>query len=648
MILIDKQPEEIGYSTQEYTNKGDNTDVSDTTEIGTCKILIGEYTFNNVPFTVGIATGQIRNLSASLKSVTDQNGVTQQEEIGLSQTLTLKYSALPKTQYDSWLNNIGKVVEVDIDNLFDTGYSEDGSATSVGKAVDGEFMLKKLTAKTTPFVYDSTQTTYQPYDDTVYNVVATFVKNAEYGTGLNWDEEGGSDGELGYIDYETIFDSFNPLEDIVDVFAYINGEVVFEGYLDNITSSTLKALGKERDLADYAIYRSFTSSEDAAGAVTYNSNLTKLSQDSLQEAGYSLSGNIDSEPLDANILDTSIWNIVSRCCKDVGLYFYAEGNQVFVSKASTDVGGAYGKPTVDITDVITSTNYSFKGSKYYDSLILNANYRFFWDTYMGDQNVGIKCYNKLLIAGNGLDYSIMESVPTSIATASDTSFECVVDVANNFYDISASETKYSFIPTTMIDTETKNYDSYWGSIVIEVDQELGGKIDNVFVYNGTKLDDEADFDYFISKTWIRNNTQTFDGNVYFHIFETGDIDEVAKFTVVLSDVKLPPEDLYDGYRKWGEGNNVLNHTFCYKQSISTEQKLDLIANHITSLRNAEMKQVEFICKGIIDVRPGEYVSTLGKNFYISKIQYKIDKNQAVTTVINGSEYVYNTINRINV
>jgi len=649
MILINEQPEDVAYSVQEYTNKGDNVQDAETTVIGTSKIIIGDYTFDNVPFSTTTATGEIRSLSASLKSVSNQNGMTQQEKIGVSQTLTLKYNDLSKTLYDSWLTNLNKVVEVDIDNLFDTGYSEDSSTTEVGKAASGEFVLKKLTAKTTPYTYVEGESGYQPYSDTVYNVVATLVKNVEYGNSTNW-ADGGSTGELGYIDYETIFDSFNPLEDVVDVIGLINGEIVFEGYLDNITSSTLKALGKERDLADHAIYSSFlTDSEEISGSIVYSSTLTKLAQQVLQEEGYTLNGTIDNEPLDADILDTSIWNVVSRCCKDVGLYFYADNYQIHVSKATMqDIGTAWGAQTIDITDYIVSTNYSFKASNYYDSLNLTANFRFFWDTYMPIIPLGIKCYNKVLIAGEGLDYSIMESVPTSQAIADDTSFECIVDVQDNFYDISASESKYSFIPSTMPDEETKNVDNYWGSITIELDQELGGNVDEIYVYTGSKLDIEADFDYFISKTWMRNNTQTFDGNIYFHIFETGDLDEVAMFKVMISDVKLPPEDLYDGYRKWGIGNNVLSHSFAYKQSIGTQNRLDSIANHILSLRNSELKEVTFTCTGLVDAKVGTYVSTQGKNFYVSKVTHKVDNNCALTTTIVASEYILKNISRVDV
>jgi hypothetical protein len=101
---------------------------------------------------------------------------------------------------------------------------------------------------------------------------------------------------------------------------------------------------------------------------------------------------------------------------------------------------------------------------------------------------------------------------------------------------------------------------------------------------------------------------------------------------------LPPEDLYDGYRRWGKGDNVLSHSFYYKQSIGSIDILNSLALHLLSLKNSQLKEVTFVCKGIIDVRPGEYVTYKGKNFYIKSVIYNIDKNQSVTTKIVGNEY----------
>jgi hypothetical protein len=628
MIVIgsssEYQPELIEFSVVEDTLTNNQTTTEDE-DVGTNLISIGEFIFNNVPFTVSIKEGEIRSLSANVKFAdTGTSNVGDDQTKGLKKKVILKYNALPNTTYNLWISNLGKVVELDISTGLDVEYSEAILETDLSSNVDdvakGEYILDKLTYKSTAA-------------DDKLGVTAEFYKFEQFEESEFWDESGSS--SLGYIDGDLILDSYNPLEDVVDVIAEINGEIIFEGYLANITSSSLKALGKERELADNVIYSSYQGVEDDENPGTLlDMTLTSLAQEVANESGFLFIGNLDGNGLDANILDRTSWDVIRSCCRDVGYYFYCEGNAIYATKPITSTDDF-----LDITENILSTSFNFRASEWYDGLVINLSYTPRWDTYGSYPNIVIKCYNKMLIAGEALDYDTMETVATSEPSSDEASFECVVDISDNIWDISATEQSYGFIESTL------PLENYWGSFIIEIPRDMGLNISNssvgyedVYIIESSELFEYADqVDIVISKKVERRGTMEFDGRIYVHIF-ADDLDSLSYFDIIIKRVKLPEEDIYDGYRKWGNGTNIFNHSFTYKQSIGSPYAFDRVANHIFNLRNSELKEVKYLCEGKIDVRPGESIKVNGKLFIVKDVTVKVDNKLKVTTDIVAFEY----------
>jgi hypothetical protein len=633
---MDMQPDNIQYSSEFYENSTDTTESSDDKVYGSSKLIIGDFIFNDVPFNVSYANNTVKTLSASLKSVGENatGSLGDQSPKGLKQKIILYYKMLDKDTYLLWRNNLNKEVNLSISNtvpdLLEGYTSEYGN--SIGNynanAVNDTYILSDLKYKST-------------VDSDFHDVTATFYKTVDY-YNEDWDSES-DEGTLNYIDRETIFDSFNPLEDTVDVLAYINGELIFEGELADVSTSSLKALGKERLLAD-----------TRKDVTKYTTTLTEFVEEVMNGTEFFMPNFydpwerdrlIDDRRLDVEVIDTSVWEVLNSACEDVGARFFCDGNLVRITRPY-DVNFDNQTP-YDITDFVIKTGFKFKGSKKYNSILMSGNFRFIWFNW-DRSTIQVNCYNKMVIAGEGLDYNTMEMVDVNSPVSEEAEFEYVVKLNDNFYDISVSQQKFNFVESTSPD---KSYD-YWGSLVFEVPIELIASSYRPFGYM-TGLNDKP---YIVSPdcvTWEPDNLfrtdindmaelesypssygGTSDGTFYIHIFADS-LDELAFFRVYINNIKLVPEDLYDGYRRYLSGDNVYSHSFNF---IQTPENLEYLATNILNTENSKLKEITFSCKDKVDVFPGNRVEYGGKVFYVEKVQYKYNKDKSITTDIGGYEF----------
>ena len=636
---MNMQPDNISYSTEFYQNTTDTSN-QDEHVYGSSRLIVGDFIFNDVPFTVTYQNNVVKSLTASLADISkDSSGSLNDSGYkGLKKIITLHYKMLDKVTYLLWRNNLNKEVNLSITNTVPdllVDYSEEYGSSSGdfnAYAINDTYVLQDIKYKST-------------VDSNYHDVVVKFYKTTDYYS-EDWETDD-SGGSVGYIDRETIFDNFNPLEDVVDVIAYINNNLVFEGELADVTTGSIKALGKERSLLD-----------TKKDLTKYYTNLTYFVEEALYSTGFFMPNIydpydttwervrlIDSKPLDAEVIDTSVWDIINRACADVGARFFCDGNLIRITKPyDTNFDN---QVPYDISDFVTQTGFKFKGSRKYNSIIISGNFRFIWFNWTRS-TIQINCYNKKVISGEGLDYNTMEMVAVNEPSSDEAEFECVVKLNDNFYDISVVQQKFDFIESTLPD---KSYD-YWGSLVFEVPIELiassyypFGAIsgyedqpynvdndcitwesDNMF---GSDINDVAELEVYPNNARSKSN-----GTFYLHIF-SDNMDELAFFKVYINNFKLVPEDLYDGYRKYLSGENVFSHSLNFIQSPTDLYRL---ATNILNMENSKLKTVTFDCKDMVDVYPGNRVEYGGKIFYVERVQYKYDKNKSLTTVIEGYEF----------
>lgn len=604
------QPDSVQYQTSNLTeNSNSQNNLPEEDKIfGTSKVVVGDSVFKDVPVTFTMANNTIRSVSVSLSSGYSNSNIVQQDIEGIKKVVTLHYKMMDISKYNQLYDNINKNVNVLIQN---ETIEDRFDGVTLNPAIDGEYKLINLKYKST-------------VDDQYHDVTVKLSKSEIYSR-EDWDMTEDIESS---ISRSRIFEDFNPLESTIDVFVYINDWLLFEGELADVTTNSLKALGKERSLADSKV-----------DIIKYDTSLDSLLREVLNwRTGYGIEGSLNAAGMDIEIIDTSRWDIIERACSDVGAKFFVDNDMVFINKP---FGNNYGGTQID--NNLIKTSFNFKASKKYNSIIVSGNFRFIWYPLSGHDTVPIKCYNRMLIAGRGMDYSKMEMVDANSPSSDSPSFECFVDINDNFYDITASEQSFNFIESTLPD---KTYD-YWGSIVIEMPVELVAKgyFPNDYITNGkypysvqgdfltwdeNVFEGVAELEVFPEPSYsVRTN-----GIFYLHIF-ADNLDELAMFTVNINDVKLVDEDLYDGYRIFLSGSNRYSHSFNYIQSTDG---LTNLATDILNKANSELKVVRFECKGMIDVYPGSKVNYGGKTFFVEKVQIKVDKDKSIKTIIDSYEF----------
>ncbi len=689
------QPEEIQYVISSVDPKTIAKDEDEEDEgIGENRVEITlengtRFVYQNLPFTLHKNNRQITALDISVKDMIDN--MKSDKGKGKFHDVVLHYYAINKLD----IPEIGTRIDVEIENPIAVNFGSIAEHSTVFKkySVRGNFAVKEVQYESTIINNEIEQ---------IFDAKITLTKI------IGLDEEGNPEEEQEELE-DMLLTLMNPIDATIPVQVYLKSmgwfNMIFDGLLVDISASSAKAMGREVLLAEKMVKDTFYfgkpylvlgggnfsgmswsgmyNIEDVIEVLTRRHIRVPQVKDYYMDYGsewcvgrFHHGNNFDS----FTFVGMSVWDVLVKVANTYDYFltvepqFSSSSNIIHLHTENISRNGVMPFQGEISETIIEDRKVNFRANKSYTGIEVTGSLSPLRSNW-GTPDYILKCYNKAMVAGEGIRFKDNQTIDTKDPTSDRTSFHCTPTYAGDTppegTSITASDGSISYIQTTIEAPEGFEADDYRSTITISVRPEI---------LPCRRIESEGEEELEMQWEWYQGTITVKNivpegtnvafvikpqhgklmnpGQIYVDIF--GDYEDLQYFEIWFP-VKTPKYlSLLQGYFHWGiqpdgtignftpdEDDNLLSHNAELMQGQS-DFEIEQLADYTWKKANQKLQNITLSLTGFFATKPSDIWQYRYKkdpyegaeHIVVENAKFTFDKKRELKTTLEGYSYVW--------